>query len=76
MGHPFRMIPMLDAVDFPPEVEEWCMEHDYSTHYSHDIAEVYLEEESPMLTWLTERGYLFTAGDYERGLGFVAIYGT
>jgi hypothetical protein len=70
------MIPVIDAGNFPPEVLEWCLDYDYSTHYNNDVARIDLEEESPMLTWLTEKGFRFTAEDYVRGWGHVAILGT
>jgi len=76
MSHPFKMIPMLNAENLPDDVTEWCLEHDYSLHCSHDIANVDLEEDNPMLAWLTREGYEFPLVEVERGWGYVAIFGS
>ena len=76
MSHTLKMIPMLNADSLPSEVIEWCLDHDYPLHGSHDIAEVDLKKENPMWTWLTEQGYQFSQKEIDWGWGHVAIFGS
>ena len=43
----------------PEEVEEWCIDHDVSTHYQNDVAQVY-NDDNPFANWLRKLGYTFT----------------
>lgn len=76
MSHPFTLVPMLNAGNLPDDVVEQCLDSGYSLHCSDDIIEVDLEEENPMLTWLTEQGYEFPLDAVKRGWGHVAIKGS
>jgi len=54
-----RMIPCVEAADMPEEVKEWCIDHDVSTHYQNDVAQVY-NDDNPFANWLRKLGYTFT----------------
>lgn len=73
MSHPFKLVPMLDINIIPDDVIEWCLDHDYTLHDSNDIMEVDLEEDNPMLAWLTQEGYEFPPEAVYRGWGYVVI---
>ena len=49
----YLMIPCICATDLPPEVEEWFMEHDYSTHYQNEVVDVY-ESDHVFAKWLND----------------------
>jgi len=51
-------IPAVAATDMPPEVEEWCIDNEYSTHYQNDIAQVE-NDGNPFAKWLIKNGYKF-----------------
>lgn len=71
-----KMIPLFDAGDFPPEVEEYCVEHDFPVHCSSGIVEVDLDEPNPLAGWILGEGYEFPAEDWDRGFSRVGIMGT
>ncbi len=51
-------IPAVDAKDMPPEVEDYCMERGWSTHYQNEIVQVY-DDGNPFAEWLKTNGYVF-----------------
>ena len=49
----FRLIPYIDASQFPTEVEDYCAEHEISTHYQNDVC--YVENDGNIFAkWLAE----------------------
>ncbi len=57
----FNRSVVVDALDLPPEVEDWCMEHDVSTHYAESLVRIFkddLDEDgpNPFLEWLKSQG--------------------
>jgi len=51
----WKMIPYIDATDFPSEVLNWCEEKEISTHYRSDVA-VVKDDGNPMAEWLKKLG--------------------
>lgn len=66
-----KLIPMVNAVDMPTEVEDWCIENDVSTHYDNDVALFETKEKNPLNDWLKELGYV-TKDKYT----YVAVIGS
>lgn len=54
----FRECTLLDACDFPSEVEDWCVDQQISTHYENAVTSI-SDDGNPMATWLKENGYEF-----------------
>ena len=48
-----RLIYAVDAREFPNEIENWCCEHDYSTHYDNSIIQLWkdTEEDNLFIEW-------------------------
>jgi len=47
----FKLIPYVQAADFPPKVEEYCIENEISIHYQNDVR--YIEDDgNPFAEWL------------------------
>lgn len=71
-----QMIPLVDCSSIPTEVEEWLIENDYSTHYSHDIAQV-TDDGNVFAEWLKKQGYKFKYHDMKyRDWDDICIMGT
>jgi len=70
------MIPLIDAGDFPPEVEDYCIEHEIPTHYDSAVVQVDLRDGNPLAKWLLTRGYVVTLVDERRGWAHIAVQGT
>ena len=66
-------IPAIEASDMPSEVEDWCVENDYSIHYQNDIAQVE-NDGNPFAKWLIENGYKFKAK--KSGFDSIGIFAT
>lgn len=65
------MIPYVDAIHFPTEVENWCIDNDIKTHYDNDVACIE-DDGNPFAEWLKSLGVVFP----EKGWVSVAIAGT
>ncbi len=76
MSEPFPMIPMLDALDFPHEVEEYCIDCDYPVHCASEVVQVNLEEPNPLADWMRQQGYVFSPEEKDRGYTCVGIMGS
>ena len=64
-----EMTPTVHATQMPKDVEDWCVDHDISTHYQNDIT--YIENDgNPFANWLKDMGYVF--GD--DGGGWIGIF--
>ena len=70
------MIPMIDAGDLPPDVEEYCIEHEHPLHYDTGVVQVDLEDENPLAAWIQAQGYEFSPREKKRGWGNIAMVGT
>jgi len=73
----FATITVVDSRDFPPEVLDYCVEQEISTHYQNDI--IQLEDDgNPLMEWLKSQGYVFQhmhkspSGDWDD----IGIYAT
>ncbi len=64
-----EMIPCVDAADFPEGVEDYCIEHEFSTHYQNDIVQVE-DDGNVFAEWLKEQGVDFTKAQDE---GWIAV---
>lgn len=67
-------ITVVDATDMPEEVEDWCIENEYSTHCTNSVAKV-PNDDNPFANWLRDNGYVFSDTD-EGGFDHVAIIAT
>lgn len=70
------MVPVVDAIDMPQEVEDYCVEHEINTHYS---TELYLIEDdgNVFAEWLKSLGYKFTPkSDVHLGGDWVGVFGS
>ena len=61
-------ITVVQATEMPSDVVDYCVDHEISTHYQNDIAQVY-NSDNPFANWLKKNGYKFKAkpskeGDY------------
>ena len=57
-------IPAVQAQDMPPEVEEYCVKREWSTHYQNEI--VQLEDDGNLFAeWLKANGYVFKKHKYK-----------
>jgi hypothetical protein len=72
----FKMIPMIDATDLPPDVEEYCMEHDHPLHCDSGVVQVELRIANPLAFWLRMEGYEFSSAEEKRGWGNIALVGS
>ena len=62
-----KTIQVVDAVVFPNDVEEYCVEKDISTHYQNDI--VFVEDDGNALAeWLKSQGVIFEGGEVWIGI--------
>jgi hypothetical protein len=53
-----KTITVVDASDFPSEVDDWCIDQEISIHYQNDI--IQLEDDgNPFAEWLKSQGYEF-----------------
>ncbi len=64
----FKTLITVNAVGMPTDVSDYCCEHEISTHYQNDIAQIY-NSDNPFANWLKKNGYKFKAkpskeGDY------------
>lgn len=65
------MIPSVDARDFPPAVDDYCVDKEISTHYQNDV--VYIEDDGNVFAeWLKSIGFDFNGEDSV----WIAIYAT
>ena len=68
-----EMIPCVEASDMPREVLEYCIDHEISTHYQNDIAQVE-NSDNPFANWLRENGYEFEENSW--GFNSVGVFAT
>jgi hypothetical protein len=68
-----KMIQSVDCCDMPDEVEDYCIEMEYSTHYQNDI--ICVEDDGNVLSeWLKSIGFKF---DEDKKWGtHVALFAT
>ncbi len=64
----FKTIITVEAREMPIEVEDWCIDHEYSTHHDNSIAQVY-NNNNPFANWLKKNGYKFKAKFSEEDYG-------
>ena len=70
----FELIPILDASDFPNDVEDELAGNEISTHYSNDVLRIWKWEENE---WpLFQQWLLDTYGEKARQYKSFAIMGT
>lgn len=50
-----KMIPAINACDFPQKVDDWCTDQDISTHYEHTLCQI-PNDGNPMVKWLKRNG--------------------
>ena len=50
-----KMIPCVNAADFPLEVLNWCVKEEIQTHYQNDICFV-KNDGNPFAEWLKKEG--------------------
>ncbi len=65
------MVPCVDALDLPSEVEDWCCDNDISTHYVSELHQVD-DDGNVFAEWLKEQGIEFG----ERSSMWVGVIGT
>lgn len=71
---------VVDALDLPREVDDWCIENDISTHYVESLVRIFKDEPSepgpnPLLEWLKSAGV--DIEEYSDGQQyFISIMGT
>jgi len=77
MDKRIKIIPCVEASDMPENVIEWCIDHNYDTHYQNNVAQVY-NDDNPFANWLREIGYTFVCppSDDENSWDNVAIIAT
>lgn len=48
---------VVDAVDLPKHVDDWCVDNDIATHYEHSLAMIWCEQpkDNPLLRWLIDK---------------------
>jgi hypothetical protein len=68
-----KMIPCVEARDMPKDVLEYCIDHEISTHYQSDIAQVE-DNNNPFANWLRENGYEFEETRW--GFDYVGVIAT
>jgi len=54
-----EMIPMVDAGDFPADVEDYAIENEWGIHYQSDCVGVE-DDGNPFSEWLKKQGFVFT----------------
>lgn len=69
-------IPMVDAKDMPYDVEEYCVDQDWSTHYQNEIVQLH-DDGNSFAEWLKANGYVFKCKkDSYRNFDCIGIYAT
>lgn len=68
-----NMIPTVEALDMPEEVEDWCDENNIVTHGEHSIVSVD-DDGNPFSEWLKEQGFKFDKGPKELKWAWVGIF--
>lgn len=66
------MIPVADACDFDKEVDDYCCENDFSTHYSSEIYQLELDG-NPLQKFFESAGHVFSD---EGTWAYIGIFGT
>ena len=69
-------VPLVCADMVPDDLLEYFLDKDYSTHCSHDVVSVDLEDGNPLATWLIAEGHKFTKQEQFDGWAWVAIMGS
>ncbi len=62
-----QMVPCVDACGMPPEVLDWCMDNDISTHYASELHQV--EADSPLIDWMKSLGHEFDPDEKDYWVG-------
>ena len=73
--NPIEMIPCVDAVDLPKEVEDWCIDNDISTHYASEVHQIH-DDGNPLAEYLKVHGYKFRCKKEEFEFDWVGVIGT
>lgn len=67
-------IPTVEAKDMPTNVEDYCVEQDWSTHYQNEIVQL-CDDGNPFAEWLKINGYVFKKHKY-RDWDNIGIFAT
>lgn len=75
----FSTAVVVDAVDLPDDVNDWCCNHDISTHYADSLVLIYRsdspEKDNLLFKWLIKEGIDMQQYSSE-ACYYVAIMGT
>ena len=57
MKEKVNLIPLVDCRDLSNEADEWLIENDHSTHYQHDVVQLYKENghDNIFVEWFEEK---------------------
>ena len=58
-------IPTVEAKDMPPDIEDYCVDQEWSTHYQNEIVQLY-DDGNPFAEWLKANGYVFKKHQYKK----------
>ena len=69
---------VVDARDLPPEVVDWCIDNDHSTHYVDELVRIWDKDavDNPLLEWLKSEGVDIEKYHDPYGIYLVSIIGT
>lgn len=71
-----EMVPTVDARDLSPEAEDYCLEHDFSTHYDSGIHQLELDG-NPLQRFFESHGVTFPAdSSSSSSFALIGIIGT
>ena len=73
----FRKAVVVDARDLPVDVDDWCVDHEISTHYAESLVRIWKNDDYPnaLTRWLESEGVKLSEFDDGR-IVYVARIGT